>query len=365
MTVIFSISFVNAEEYPEITNDVELRYRWYKEVITGDYYPLKDITQEDKIDLNKIKYGNYSDWKEEYCSLSEKYYEISSKKIYIYKKLQDTKNVVIENINNNTDIKIYYQDEPINYEIISTDENEIKLDLKRNYLTDLLIFFIDNDDNYKITLYTDQTFLDKVASKEIQNEKIVSPDKNWIDQKTIYATLYTEKEIKESNITKKIGTRDECRYREKYIYKYQIQREYYDDNYYLNIEGYIKDINDYKIFYKGEPITNTIEITKEKIVKEEQIEYVYIENDKNEKKDDSSQEKNYDLNTTSCTPEVKTEIVEKQISKIPKKIYIIIILLIAIIIFLVVKLRKKYVVWRLWQILSKYYKKKIMYVKLN
>ena len=48
LVIILSINTVNAEEIDEfeelkdITNNVEIRYKWYKEKITGDYYPLKD-----------------------------------------------------------------------------------------------------------------------------------------------------------------------------------------------------------------------------------------------------------------------------------------------------------------------------------
>ena len=41
---IISINYVSAEEYPEITNDSEVRYRWYKETITGGkYIPVNSI----------------------------------------------------------------------------------------------------------------------------------------------------------------------------------------------------------------------------------------------------------------------------------------------------------------------------------
>ena len=124
-----------------------------------------------------------------------------------------------------------------------------------------------------------------------------------------------------------------------------MKKEYYDDNYYknLNIDGYIKDEKDYKIFYKGKPltITNTIEVIKEKIVKEPQIEYVYIEKEannieKNTEKKDPSKE-------MECLPETKIEkqIIEKEILKIPKKIYFIISILTIIILLLIIKLFKK------------------------
>ena len=56
LIILLTISFtdiVNANEYSDITEDIETRYKWYKEILLpGDYYPLKDIHYDDKIDEN-------------------------------------------------------------------------------------------------------------------------------------------------------------------------------------------------------------------------------------------------------------------------------------------------------------------------
>ena len=55
LLLLSSNELVFADEYPEITSDVEIRYKWYKEIIAGDYYPLKDISIENRIDKNQIR----------------------------------------------------------------------------------------------------------------------------------------------------------------------------------------------------------------------------------------------------------------------------------------------------------------------
>lgn len=223
------------------------------------------------------------------------------------------------------------------------------------------MFYIDTTENYKISLYINSFYLGHSLSKSITNEKISIPDKTWITDKTSYETIRTNAVYKNSDLTTILYQEEECTYRDILVYKYNTEREYYDENYHTYVEGYLKDTNDYKIYYKGEeikeePIIETIEIIKEKIIKEPQIEYVYLEtNDKTnnpkieyiyiekEKKNDSSN------NKTSCDPQIitktkiKKEMVEKEIYKIPKIIYIIGTIMIMTIIILIIKTRKKYV----------------------
>lgn len=217
-------------------------------------------------------------------------------------------------------------------------------------MADDLTFYIPNEKDYRITLYKDKYLKTVILSKYIENEDLLIPDKTWIPENTNYVYYYTTETLRETDLTKKIYQAQICRVREIYVYKYKVTKEYYDDNYYLNVDGYIKDINDYKIFYEEKvitniiekPITNIVEITKEKIIKEPKIEYIYIPSENEIEKFDSSEK-------IECTPQIKTEIkteiktIEKKIPKVPKKVYIIIAILLLIITLLSIKLRKKYV----------------------
>lgn len=344
LIIITSFNYVNAEEYQDVTDDIEIRYKWYKEIIgeKGDYYPLKEVNENDKLDLTNIKYVSNNVSNPDYCSLSSEYYLIHKEYIREYQKIQDASYVLIENISPDTDIQIYHNNQPTNFRIMSTENNQIKINLNKPYSCGKLLFYVDSDEKYKISLYTDLIFKKIVLSKELENTKISTPDETWITKKTKFYNYTVTSELEEDDFTKLKSEQLTCKYSEKYVYKYEVTKEYYDDDYHLNIDGYIKDENDYRFFYKGEPITitNTIEVIQEKIIKEPQIEYVYIENENNREKDDSSQE-------TGCLIETKTEIkrqiIEKEIFKIPKKIYIIIFLLIILVLLLIIKLIKKHV----------------------
>lgn len=330
-------SYVNADEYSEITSDVEIRYKWYREVKEGDYYPLKEEKIGYLIDYSDIKYGNYSSWSKDNCQLLNKYYLKDYRTIKAYRTVSKARFVKLENFNFNDNIKIYQNNQLIDYEVMYNENNLVKLDLKRSYRCETLTFFIENANNYKIGLYTNSSLTDFIISKEIVDEVLLIPDETWISPYTIFIMVYTDEIYNNSGLTIKSNEYNECRYREKYVYKYLINKEYYDDEYHLNVDGYIKDIDNYQVLYKGEPITNNVEIIKEKIVKQPQIEYVYIPNENNVENNDSSME----VHENNCIPEIKTKVEEKQIYLVPKKIYLVIILLIMIIIFLGIKLFKK------------------------
>lgn len=343
--IITSFEFVEANEYLEITDDIEIRYKWYKEKKEGDYYLSKENIPGYIIDYNNYKYGEYSLWNKENCKLSDEFYLKEYKTFRIYNQIAKITSIELKNFIYNNNIQIYHNGQKIGYNIVSNENNTVRINLKSGYICDNLIFYIEDEQDYTINLYVNKKFEIPILSKKISNEKVLIPDKTWITEDTKYIKLEGNVYYKTTDLTTLINEYEVCRYREKYFYKYQIKKEYYDDNYYVNVEGYIKDPNDYKIFYKGEPIVNTIEITKEKIIKEPQIEYVYIPAENEIQKNDSSSEKNEiskqtEITDKKCLPKIETKIVEKEIFKTPKKLYIIIIILILLIIVLIKKCLK-------------------------
>ena len=337
----------NLDELKDITKDVEIRYKWYKEVIEGDYYPLKDKKEGYIIDVDKIKYGPLSGWGNRACQLPEQYYLINKDIIYIYQTIPQIGYVKFENLSSEATIKIYHNNQNVEYEIISTDEDDyIMINLRKPYLVDDLTFYIKGDNQYKIKLYNNSIGVKELLAKDVINEEMLIPDSTWTTEYTNYVEYSTMNEIPQTSLTKRKTLNQVCNSREIFVYQYKVNREYYDDNYHTYVEGYIKDINDYQIFYQEKPITNTIEITKEiekeKIIKQPTIEYIYIPSENETKKIDSSK-------PLECIPEIKTQIkteyktVEKEIFKVPNKVYIIIAVMFLIIIFLTIKLIKKYV----------------------
>ena len=360
LVIILSINTVNAEEIDEfeelkdITNNVEIRYKWYKEKITGDYYSLKDFQEGYTVDMNKVKPGAMSDWSSYECSFPKNYYFIEYDFQMTYETVKEIRFVEIKGINYNDNIEVYYENEPIDYRIVKNEENLIVLNLVKEYRADTLIFYIDTDKEYEITLYVEQYLTTPMLTKKISSKTPFTPDETWKTSTTKYKNKYTTDEYKETTLTKRKARVQICRATEIMAYMYKVEREYYDDNYHTYVEGYIKDELDYKLFYKEEPIVNTIEITKEitkeKIVKQPQIQYIYLPSENEIKKIDSSKNKeNKKKKKFECIPQIKTEIktkyetIEKYLFKIQKKIYIIITVLILTIILLLIKLYKKYV----------------------
>ena len=350
LITVTSTRTVNADEtiktYPDITDEIEIRYKWYKENISqnGEYYPLKDITDSDKVDINNIKYVGENVYNPQYCNLPSEYYQIKEKYVREYKRTNNAAYVLIENVNTNNEIRIYNNNKLIQFTIISNENNKVKISLGRQYLCGSLLFYIDTEQKYRISIYNDQNYKKLILSKELEQEKISVPDQTWVTEETEFYTYITSEKHEENEFNKLISEELSCSYKEKYIYKYDVTREYYDDDYHLNVDGYMKDENDYRLFYKGEPITvtKTIEVTKEKIIKEPQIEYIYKEKENNEQINNPSNEKECSSEPIIETKtEIKTKVIEKEIFKIPKKIYIIILLLIIIIVVLTIKLFRK------------------------
>lgn len=338
------------EDYIEITKDIEIRYKWYKEIQTGDYYPLKDITSEDKVDTKKMKFGEYSTWSKDNCSLNSYWYAKTQRTIYIYNNVLDVRYVKLINFEYNDNIKIYNNNTLLKFDIISNENNELFIYIRFPYPPDTLLFDIETDDEYEIYLYNQFFDTNPLLGKKVSNERILIPDKEWIIKTTAYTTSYTSTKRFESELTRWGGAYNECQYREVYVYKYDTEREYYDDNYHAYIEGYIKDTDDYLVYYKGEPIIDVIEITNEKVIQEAIIEYIYIETQSDEIDEIPSPDEIPTRTESSCEtscPEIsetkEIQYIEKEIAKIPKKVYIIILFLIIIVIFLIYNLLKNYV----------------------
>lgn len=338
MIMIVPLNLVKADTKKDITSDVEIRYKWYKEVKVGKYYPIKEKLDGYLTDDTKIQYGNSSDWSEDNCNLSSNHYFLQYKYRNTYRKVDNVRFVKLDNFTYNNNIKIYQNNKPLEF-TIKMEDSSVIIDMKKDYMAETLTFYIKDASNYTITLYRNVHLVDVVLSKEIvSDDEVLIPDETWITKDTYYLTYYTYEDLKESGLTKRTKRSPVCSYQEIYIYRYKIEREYYDDDYHLDVPGYIKDVNDYQIYYDEKVITNVVEITNEKIIKEPKIEYIYIPRE-NQKSDSSK--------ITECIPKIKTEIktevktVEKEKEVIPKKVYILITILIFIVILLVVKLIKK------------------------
>lgn len=335
---------VKALEQKNITNEVEIKYKWYQEEITeGFYYPKKEKLNEYFEDIENIQYSEYSDWNEEYCVFSKDNYLIEEKIVNTYEKVDKTKYLEIDFIRVNgeycndcvKEIKIFSERKEINYKIILQNDRQIKIELPEEFDTEKLWFFIDTDNIYNMYLLKDINLPNINLSQYIKKSKILIPDKGWITSKTTFVKEINEQNLDNNEFVKNIEKTKICRVREKNTYRYKINKKYYDDNYYSYLENYIPDIKNYTAYYIKEFPTDIIEITKTDTNYIKEKEYIYIE----PKEEPIENENIKDKEKNTIVHEIKY--IDKIVKYIPIKIYILLLILFIVIIILTLKLLKK------------------------
>ncbi len=335
------------EQLLDITNDIEIRYKWYKEErVEGTYY-LKGKTLKGYLEDKTItKYGKPIYDNSQICASPESYYNFSSSTSYGHSMIIEMRYVKLNKPINPENIKIYYKKNLIEYEVINQENNQITIDLKQDYLPGDIWFYIKYSQPYEIELSSNSISKIVKLSKYIENEEIIIPDKSWIKEPNQEIIRYTQFQYENNDFITFKFKRTTCTGLEILTYRYKIAKVYYDDNYHSYVEGYIKDEEDFIVLYKGKPLTNIVEITK--IVKDKEIQYIELEPKKIIVREACSitSEKNNENNESIDTEEkivTKTEYIEKEkeIKKIPKYIYIIIVVLILIIIYETIKILKK------------------------
>lgn len=349
--LVLNISKVYANETINITDDVEVKYKWYKEEIIDELYHKKGEDLEGYLeDTKKIKSGlYYTVWDGKYCTYSEDDYYIERDIMYEYNNVENSMYIKLEKIDYQEikKIQIFYKNKELEYNIIQNNNEQIIIKLNKYYETNYLWFYIDTEKEYDITLAYGKDFNRKTISKHIKNEKLLVPDKSWINEETKYVTTRNGIYIENDDFLKLFTSINLCRVKEKLTYRYKINKVYYDDNYHSYIEGYLPDYNDYIIEYNSELPTDIVEITK--TIVDKQKEYIYIENEKN-KLTTTVQEDNKEniLNQNECNKPntvIETKYIEndiiKKIYKIPKKIYLLITILLLIITIQTIRLKKK------------------------
>ena len=257
----------------------EIRYRWYKEEVEGEYL-LEDTSNEYQYkDNNRYIYSDYiSDFKllDNDIDLNDKTREYDFKTIYYYKKPLKIKYVNLGNFSDLIDIEkinIYYKNTLINYgtaNLRRTDWDDTRGSFNQNsFISFSLDKYYDPKDisieiisspmdsavNFEIRYaigfndINDENIIKRVGSN--QKSKYV-PSNDW-DILRYDNTIYESSNIEMADELYGIDRMNVYyRYRNKLVYYYNITRKYYDDNYYANIDGYLPDYNDYKIYGNGE-----------------------------------------------------------------------------------------------------------------
>lgn len=361
--LILPTKLIYANELLEITEETEIHYKWYKEKEEGRYYSKMLQLEGYQEDTKNVIYGEWSNWNEDNCYLSKDNYQIENKTNWIYRAVKDTNYIKLINFVYNNNIIIFNEGVKQEYKIISNKNNELIIKLNNNQRTYSLMLYIEYELPYEIIMSYDELFNDITLTKKINGEKILIPDENWKNEKTKTMQLTSINEIPTGDLI--IFTRKQklCRYREIKTYRYKIEKEYYDDEYHLNVSGYIPDYTDFKIYTNkitNNPEENESEDTKEEVKEDEsnkeetneilkpveiikEIKIPYKEKEYITKYQNifSEPEIITKIIEKECNPEIisKKEYIEipKKIKYTPKIIYIIILFLSISILILICK----------------------------
>jgi len=340
---ILYISNVEAVDKTDITKDTEIKFRWYKEKITeGFFYPKKDKLPDYLEDNNKIEYGEYSDWKAEYCNYSEDNYRIESKTITTYDKLDKIKYIKINNASTTcpsgrcwNDVKIYYNHENIVYKVLSDNYFGLLIELPEEYEPEKLLFYIETEHQQVFYLSKIKDIPPIAISSPASSENIIFLNDKWKATDSSYITIESDKEVPDIPLIKNIQTKKVCRVQEIRTYRYKITKEYYDDEYYESLEGYLPDITNYIVNYT-KAFPETKEIVKTVTIPKIEKEYIYLQDESSSNENEKSIQKDNYNNII-----YETKYIDKIMTKVPTKIYLILIVLALTIIFLTIKLLSK------------------------
>ena len=277
--IILFMPIANAEELTEL-NNYEIKYKFYKEKVDSLYYPKGLSLEGYTEDGSNIQYEDYTDWQDN-CNINNNS-QIEYKKEYTYKEIKKVGSIKLFNFSDERDqtgIIVYNGNKKINYQNVSPSWSEIHLKLDDYYEADnLLIYtFFLNKIDFTIIMYSDHNFEEPILEKRIIRSNfynIVVDSKFYVYPNAYIKNTY-DRELEDNFFRKKINENTQCRSRNILTYRYKVDREYYDNNYYEYIEGYQKDYDDFKIYYQKD--TNYIEVSK---IEKEYInipEYKYFE----------------------------------------------------------------------------------------
>ncbi len=146
------------------------------------------------------------------------------------------------------------------------------------------------------------------------------PDDSWLLLNDSRNEVVTIDSIETGNFVTLLSEEIQCSKQIIKTYRYKTIKEYYDNEYHSNIEGYLPDYSDYKVYYNGEEIKKQIKYLKG----EDKIIYSDISSNQKETKNEPIKEIEYRYIDKYQT-----------IEKVPSKIKYLIFLLILIILFFI------------------------------
>ena len=331
---ILGISHVMAITETDITKDANIKYKWYKEIIIDElYYPKKDELTDYLEDVMKREYGEFSEWKSEYCNYSEDYYLVEKKVITSYDRLDKIKYILIANASATCpsgrctdEVKVYYNFENLSYKVLKDNYFGLLIELPDYYEPEKLLFYINTEHKQVIYLSKNKDIPPIMIASPASSENIQVVNNNWEARDEAY--IHTFGNDLTIPLIKNINEEEICRVSEISTYRYKVEKEYYDDGFHVKVEDYIPDIVNYQINYT-KPFPEVKEIVKNILVPKIEKEYVYSQNESE---------------VNECADDrviYQTKYVDKFINRVPRQVSILIIVLGLIIIFLIIKIMSK------------------------
>lgn len=286
IVLFMSVNNINASEWTEEklegdNVDTEYRYMFYKEEKVGEYLSFGHYDNYEFEDKDDFIYGEYSNYAD--VCVEKEGYEIGKANEFIYKELLPIGFIKIKNLSDSvleiSSIEIYEKSDLIsynflscsdcssdNYSINSNGELILKLGKMVNFRDlKLLIDFSNIDDyiDYEIVYGTDNLFSTRsfVASINGNSNNNVYESSSDFKISNNYTVLKIGYDIKIDDFIKVTSIKSVCRYREIKPFYYNINKKYYDNNYYKDVSElinisvdeqllYKKDLDNYKVFYR-------------------------------------------------------------------------------------------------------------------
>ena len=350
LIMFLGINNIYAESVIDITDKVELKAKWYKEVKEETYYK-KGVPLEGYIeDETKIRYNDDNTWSASNCKedLDNQEYQI----VRTYAALRKIDNIRITNIDSLENITVLNKNKAINFKTVKNN-NEIHLQLDDFYNPENITIIIPNKKEFLIELL----YSTMVSTyKYIKDETTIKVDNTWSLTEDSLVKDITIDEIKEGPFRSITKTEIKCALGEIETYRYKITKEYYDDDYHSYVENYLPDINTVKVYYQGKLIDEP-SCPDEKEREETLIEEPQVKKEKDSKEKTKVVTKYIETEKivpeyieASCPQEVITKYIEKEPqieykyitnTKIPNKIYLLISSLGLIILMLIVIILRK------------------------
>lgn len=273
--VLFIILLLMGSNVCLAEDKYEIRYRWYKEEIVGDYLLEDTLNKYQYKDNNKYIYSDYiDDFKllDNTVDLNDETREYDFKTIYYYKKPVEINYVNLGNFSDLIDIEkvnIYYKDIPISYGTVNlrrADWDDTRGSFNQNSFISFCLdkYYEPKDISVEIiTSPTDNTVnfeiryaigFNDVSDENVIKHTVSNKESKYIPSNDWEILRYNNKiyESDRREISDELYGIDRInvyyRYRNKLIYYYNVNRRYYDDNYYANMDGYLPDYNDYKVY---------------------------------------------------------------------------------------------------------------------